>query len=102
MTRLPPARVVRAASTVRTALQSLTRRMAPPEVCLLELASAFMTTRTVYAAARLGIADVLANGPLAASDVAAAVGRIPTPRTASCAPAPPSASSERTHTVCSA
>ena len=77
MTRLPPARVVRAATALRTALQSLTRRMAPPEVCLLELASGFVTTHAVYAAARLGIADVLANGPLAADDVAAEVGSDP-------------------------
>ena len=74
MTRLPPARVVRAATAVRTALQTLTRRMVPPEVGLLELASGFMATHAVYAAAKLGIADVLANGPLSADDVAAEVG----------------------------
>ncbi|MCK0090528.1 acetylserotonin O-methyltransferase [Rhodococcus sp. F64268] len=77
MTRLPPTRVVRAATALRTALQSLTRRMAPPEVCLLEFASGFVTTHAVYAAARLGIADVLADGPLTADDVAAEVGSDP-------------------------
>jgi hypothetical protein len=74
MTRLPPARVARAATAVRTALQSLTRRMVPPEIGLLELASGFMATHALYAAAKLGIADVLANGPLSAEDVAAEVG----------------------------
>jgi len=69
--------VVRAATTVRTALQSLTRRMVPPEVCLLELASGFLATHAIYATAKLGIADVLANGPLTADDVAAEVGSDP-------------------------
>ena len=55
MTRLPPVRVVRAATAVRTALQGLTGRMVPPEVAVLELASGFMATHATYAAARLGI-----------------------------------------------
>jgi hypothetical protein len=74
MTRVPPVEVVRAATAVRTALQSLTRRMVPPEVGLLELASGFMGTQVVYAAAKLGIADVLADGALAADEVAAETG----------------------------
>lgn len=69
--------MVRAATTVRTALQSLTRRMVPPEIGLLELASGFMATHSLYAAAKLGIADVLANGPLSAEDVAAELGSDP-------------------------
>jgi hypothetical protein len=77
MTRLPPARVVQAATAVRTALHTLTRRMVPPEVALLELASGFMATHVVCAAARLGIADALASGPLTADDVAAEVGSDP-------------------------
>jgi hypothetical protein len=70
MTRLPPVRVVRAATTIRTGLQALTRRMVPPEVGLLELASGFMASHAVYAAARLGIADVLSGDARSARDVA--------------------------------
>ena len=77
MTRLPPVRVVRAATSVRTALQHLTRRMVPPEIALLELTSGFMATQSVYAVARLGIADVLANGARSAEDVAAELGSSP-------------------------
>lgn len=77
MTRLPPARIVRAATAVRITLQTLTRRMVPPEIGLVELASGFMATHALYAAARLGIADVLAKGPLSADDVAAEVGSNP-------------------------
>lgn len=46
--------------------------MAPPEVGLLELVSGFMATHAIYAAAKLGIADQLADGPLSADDIAAA------------------------------
>jgi len=77
MTRLPPVRVVRAATGVRSALQGLTRRMVPPEVGVLELASGFMATHAVYAAAKLGLADVLADGPLPADEVAVEVGSSP-------------------------
>jgi hypothetical protein len=75
--RLPPTPVVRAAAVVRGILQSLTRRMVPPEVGLLELASGFMATHAIYAAAKLGIADALANGPRSADDIAADIGTEP-------------------------
>ena len=63
MTRLPPVRVARAAARVRTAVQGLTRRMVPPPVGVLELVSGLIEANTVYAVARLGVADVLAGGP---------------------------------------
>lgn len=74
MTRLPPVRVARAASGVRTAIQGVARRMVPPEVGVLELSSAFMATHAVYAVARLGVADALAAGPRSAEEVAGDVG----------------------------
>jgi len=77
MTRLPPVRVVRAATGVRTAIQGLARRMVPPEVGVLELGSAFMATQAVYAVARLGIADALASGARTAEEVAADIGTDP-------------------------
>lgn len=77
MSRVPPVRVVRAATAVRTALQSLTHRMVPPQVGVLELASGFMATHALYAAARLALADVLAEGPLPPDDVAAKAGTDP-------------------------
>jgi hypothetical protein len=77
MTRLPPVRVVRAATSVRTALQALTRRMVPPEVGVLELTSGFMATHAVYAAAKLGLADPMADGARSAKDVALELGSSP-------------------------
>jgi hypothetical protein len=74
MTRLPPVRVVRAATGVRTAIQGLARRMVPPEVGALELGAAFMATQAAYAVARLGVADALSAGPRSAADVAADLG----------------------------
>lgn len=77
MTRLPPVRVVRAATAARTGLQSLTRRMVPPEIAVLELASGFMGTHATYAVARLGIPDVLAAAPRSSTEVAAELGSSP-------------------------
>jgi hypothetical protein len=45
---------------------------------LLHLMDGFVTTQLVYVAARLGIAEVLANGPLSGAEIAAAVGAAPT------------------------
>ncbi len=77
MTRLPPVRVARVATGVRTAIQGLARRMVPPEVGVLELGSAFMATHAAYAVARLGIADALASGARTAEEVAADLGTDP-------------------------
>ncbi|MGD8202236.1 methyltransferase [Ornithinimicrobium sp. W1679] len=77
MTRLPPTTLLRAAASVRAALQRVTGRMVPPEVALLELASGFMASRTLFAVAELGVADVLADGPRSPAEVAAVLGTDP-------------------------
>lgn len=77
MTRVPPTRLARAATAVRTTVQHLAARMVPPEVGVLELAAGFMATHALYTAARLRIADALVTGPLSPADVAARVGTHP-------------------------
>ncbi|WP_226924745.1 acetylserotonin O-methyltransferase [Georgenia satyanarayanai] len=77
MSRVPPTRLARAATSVRTTVQHLAARMVPPEVGVLELGSGFMSTHALYAAARLGVPDTLAAGPLSPADVAARVGTQP-------------------------
>ena len=77
VTRIPPTRVVQAAAGLRTTLQKLTRRMVPPDIAVLELASGFMATHAMYAVAKLGIADALVNGPLPPDEIAIAVGAEP-------------------------
>lgn len=71
MSRLPPVRVARAATSVRTAVQGLTRRMVPPPIGVLELMTGLIEANTLYAVARLGVADALGDGPRTAADVAA-------------------------------
>ena len=95
MTRVPPARVVQAADAVRTRLQSLVRRMVPPPIGLLELASGFIATQTVYAAARLGLADVLADGRCPRPTSPPRSDRTPTPLIGCCGRARCSASSPK-------
>lgn len=77
MSRVPPVGVARAATGVRIAIQGLARRMAPPEIGVLELSAAFMASQVVYAVARLGIADALAAGARTAEEVAGELGTDP-------------------------
>lgn len=46
----------------------------PPAMQLIQMASAYWVSRIVYAAAELGLADHLAQGPLSAADIAAKAG----------------------------
>ena len=85
--RIPPARVVQAATSVRTS-SGVPAAWCHREIGLLELASGFMATRAVYAAAKLGIADVLGAVQLSAVAVAAEVRRMPMPPTGSSVPVP--------------
>ena len=77
MTRLPPVRVARAASSVRTAVLGLAQRMVPPPVGVLELVSGLIEANTVYAVAKLGVADALDGGPRTAAEVADELGTHP-------------------------
>jgi hypothetical protein len=75
--KVPPARVVRIIESARTALQKVNRAMVPGNVALLETAQGAWVTQALYVAAKLGIADELANGPKTADQVAGAVGAHP-------------------------
>lgn len=67
------AKIVRAVERVRTVLHRIDRRLVPAPVGLLEMITASWFTQAIYAAAKLGIADELAAGPLSAGDLAARV-----------------------------
>jgi hypothetical protein len=75
--KVPPLPLVRLVDTVRTVLQKATRAMVPGSVALLEASQGAWVTQALYVAAKLGIADVLAEGPKTADDVAARVGGHP-------------------------
>lgn len=68
---------IRAIDRMRATLEQWHRGTAPGNVALLELATGAWTTQVLYVAAKLGIADQLAGGPLHSADVATAVGAHP-------------------------
>jgi hypothetical protein len=71
---LPPARVGWAIDFARHHLGRLHSRMVPPPAAMLEMVTNAWAAQAITTAAELGIADVLAQGPLSAKDLAAAVG----------------------------
>ncbi len=72
--KLPPARVVRALEVVRDRLARLHQRMVPAPIAMMELILDAWSAQAITAAAELGIADALADGPLTGGELAAAVG----------------------------
>jgi hypothetical protein len=73
VTKLPPAKVVRAIETARYRIGQLHRRMLPAPAVMMELLTGGWCVQAITAAVDLGIADVLAKGPLTAGELAAAV-----------------------------
>ncbi|WP_371328117.1 hypothetical protein [Mycobacterium sp. 1423905.2] len=61
--KLPPARVARAIETARHHLAQLHRRLVPPPVAMMEMVVDMWAAQAIVAAADLGIADALADGP---------------------------------------
>lgn len=72
--KLPPPRLARVMEAVRDRLQRLHRRSVPPQVALLELVTASWLSQAIYAAAKLGVADLLEDEPLSAEALAQALG----------------------------
>src|SRR5882757_3354713 len=75
--KIPPARVIRAAEAVRDRVHRLHRRMVPAPIALLEMVWGCQVTQALYVAAKLGIADVLAAGPLTSEEIARRVDASP-------------------------
>jgi hypothetical protein len=71
--RMPPARLARAVESVRSGLRKASFKMLPPPASILDMTMGFATAQTIFAAVKLGIADVLAEGPLTASELAATI-----------------------------
>jgi hypothetical protein len=51
----------------------------PPEVALLQLGTGYWVSQSLYVAARLGVADLLKDGPAGVEDLARATGTQPAP-----------------------
>jgi hypothetical protein len=71
--KLPPATVARAIEIARHHVGRLHRRMAPAPVVMMEMVVEMWAAQAITAAADLGIADALADGPLSAEELATAV-----------------------------
>ncbi|WP_445163866.1 methyltransferase [Mycobacterium sp. Dal123C01] len=71
--KVPPTQVVRTVEIVRHHLGQLHQRMVPPPAAMLEMITNAWAAQAITAAADLGIADALANGPLSADELADAV-----------------------------
>ncbi|OBA57473.1 hydroxyneurosporene methyltransferase [Mycobacterium sp. 1100029.7] len=72
--KVPPAQVARIAEFVRHQVGQLYQRMVPPQAAMMEMITNAWAAQSIAAAAELGIADALANGPLSADGLADAVG----------------------------
>ncbi|HEX4249453.1 MAG TPA: methyltransferase [Pseudonocardia sp.] len=75
--RVPPARIAQAGMAARDQVQRLHRRMAPAPVTLLEMIWGSMITQALYVAAKFGIADLLAAGPMTPEEIARRVDASP-------------------------
>lgn len=71
--KLPPARVVRVVELVRHQIGWLHRHMAPASAVMLETITSAWVAQAITAAADIGIADALADGPLSVDELASAV-----------------------------
>ena len=67
---IPPTSLLNALQSFQTGILNFANRLSPPFVQVLTLAAGAWNTQIVYAAAKLGIADLLKNGPKSADDLA--------------------------------
>lgn len=68
--KVPPAGLVRAVERVRHHLRRLHQRTAPPPAAMLEMILGAWVAQGIAAAAQLGVADALADGPLRPDELA--------------------------------
>ncbi|WP_084759463.1 methyltransferase [Nocardia mangyaensis] len=71
---IPPLPVIRVIQRIRDALTVLHRKLVPGHLALLEMQVAGFLSQSISAAAELGIADALAEGPRRSDELARAVG----------------------------
>jgi hypothetical protein len=68
--KIPPAFVVNSVQSFQRGIINFANRLSPPFVQVLTLAAGAWNTQIIYAAAKLGIADLLENGPKSADAIA--------------------------------
>jgi len=76
--KVPPAKLARAIERLRHRLYRINQRLVPAPAALIELIFGAWVAQAIQAAAKLGIADALSEGPLPLADLARRVGADPT------------------------
>jgi hypothetical protein len=71
--KVPPAKLARAVEWTRHHLYRLHQRLTPAPAAMFEMILAAWTSQAITVAAQLGVADVLADGPLPIDELAARV-----------------------------
>jgi len=72
--KVPPAKAARVVEWIRHHLYRLNQRLLPAPAAMLEMIIATWTSQAITAAAQLGVADALAEGPLTIDELAVRVG----------------------------
>lgn len=72
--RMPPQAAIRAVELVRNGLALAYRKLVPGHVATMELLAAGWLSQAIHAAAELGVADALADGPRTGAELAAQIG----------------------------
>ncbi|PXX60190.1 hydroxyneurosporene-O-methyltransferase [Nocardia tenerifensis] len=72
--RMPPPGLVRVVELLRNGLAIAYRRLVPGQLAVMELLAAGWLTQAIHAAAELGVADALADGPRSGAELARTVG----------------------------
>jgi C-methyltransferase len=72
--QVPPAKLARVVEWIRHHLYRLNQRLLPAPAAMMEMIIGTWVSQAIAAAAELGVADVLADGPLCIEDLAPKVG----------------------------
>ena len=75
--RVPPAKLARLIEWIRHHLYRLHQHLVPAPAAMMEMILATWTSQAITAAAQLGVADALADGPLTIDELADRVGASP-------------------------
>ncbi len=67
---IPPAFIVNAVQSFQAGILNFANKLSPPFVQILDLGAGMMNTQIIYAVAKLGIADLLKDGPKSIDEIA--------------------------------
>lgn len=70
----PPMALIRTMMNVTNSLKRLRIKLMPPQVAMVEMINAYQLSQSIYVAAKLGIADLLTDGPKTSDELAQATG----------------------------